>query len=151
MIGLSRFIVAAIVASTALLGCVDKVDQQDALTRVKLSGVWYATWMDTDFESTRHSLVRVREDGKFDARSLTVFKDGRRKDETTSGEWFVTAGLFKRLHKVRDDAPLSAMRYHYETCRIATLIDMHLDCVYDVANSQNSYERVHASFQMPAN
>lgn len=151
MNGSSRFLVVLAFAATGLLGCSDQVDEQDALAKKKLSGTWYTTSMDTEFESTRHSLVRVRDEGRFESRSLVIFKDGRRRDETTSGEWFVTTGLFKRLHKTRGDKQLSATRYLYETCRIATLIETHLDCVYDVAKEHNNYERVDDSFQFPVN
>jgi hypothetical protein len=40
--------------------------------------------------------------------------------------------------------------YQYETCRIVTLIDTHLDCAYDLSRGQNNYERVPDDFVIPS-
>lgn len=131
---------AALCGLCALLhGCGDTGSPDDARARARLEGRWTYEFRDTHERPVVGTLT-LAPSGVF---SGTEQRQGE-AEEASSGEWFVTAGLFKLKTTRSQGRPLGSFQMLFFTCRLVVLERSVFDCLDQRAGITYRFRRVAA-------
>lgn len=122
-----------------LHGCGGAGSPEDARARTRLEGRWSYEFRDAGTRPVVGTLT-LAPSGVF---SGTEQREGE-GEEVSSGEWFVTDGLFKLKTTRSQGRPLGSFQMLFFTCRLVALEPAGFDCLDQRAGISYRFRRVGA-------